>query len=128
MADRHHREHHAVEGKLYLCAIEDCYSGHIVGYSTDSRMTALLAVSALRNAIALRDPAGTNVHSDRSGQFRSKEFVRVLKFHGLVGSMGQVGTCGDNAAMEPFSLLLQTNVLNTQRWQTREELRLAIVT
>jgi hypothetical protein len=28
----------------------------IVGYSIDARMTAQLAVSALRNAIALRDP------------------------------------------------------------------------
>ena len=38
-----------------------------------------------------------------------------------------VGTCGDNAAVESFFSLLQKNVLNRQRWQTREELRLAIV-
>ena len=110
-----------------MCAIKDCYSGRIVGYSIDSRMKASLAVSALRNAIALRDPAGTIVHSDRGSQFRSKKFVRVLKSHGLAGSMGRVGACGDNAAMESFFSLLQKNVLNTQRWQTREELRLAIV-
>jgi putative transposase len=121
-------EHHTAEGKLYLCAIKDCYSGRIVGYSIDSRMKASLAVSALRNAIALRDPAGTIVHSDRGSQFRSKKFVRVLKSHGLVGSMGRVGACGDNAAMESFFSLLQKNVLNTQRWQTREDLRLAMVT
>ena len=47
---------------------------------------------------------------------------------GLVGSMGRVGACGDNAAMESFFSLLQKNVLNTQLWQTREQLRLAIVT
>ena len=121
-------EHHTGEGKLYLCAIKDCYSGRIVGYSIDSRMKASLAVSALRNAIALRDPAGTIVHSDRGSQFRSKKFIRVLKSNGLVGSMGRVGACGDNAAMESFFSLLQKNVLNTQRWQTREELRLAMVT
>ena len=121
-------EHHTGEGKLYLCAIKDCYSGRIVGYSIDSRMKASLAVSALRNAIALRDPAGTIVHSDRGSQFRSKKFIRVLKSNGLVGSMGRVGACGDNAAMESFFSLLQKNVLNTQRWQTRDELRLAIVT
>src|ERR1700722_10529622 len=65
-------EHPTGEGKLYLCAFKDVYSGRIVGYSTDARMTARLAVSALRNAIALRDPAGTLiVHSDReSAQFR----------------------------------------------------------
>jgi hypothetical protein len=30
--------------------------------------------------------------------------------------------------MESFHALLQKNVLNTQGWETREELRLAIVT
>jgi putative transposase len=60
-------EHPAAEGKLYLCAIKDVYSNRIVGYSMDARMTASLAVSALRNAIALRAPAGTVVvHSDRA--------------------------------------------------------------
>ena len=41
--------------------------------------------------------------------------------------MGRVGACADNAAMESFFSLLQKNVLNRQRWQTREQLRLAIV-
>ena len=122
-------EHPTGEGKLYLCAIKDIYSNRIVGYSMDSRMTARLAVSALRNAIALRDPAGTLVvHSDRGSQFRSAAFVRTLKEHGLAGSMGRVGACGDNAAMESFFALLQKNVLDRQRWSTREQLRLAIIT
>ncbi len=62
-----------------------------------------------------------------SGQFRSNAFVRTLKSNGLVGSMGRVGACGDNAAMESFFALLQRNVLDRQRWATREDLRLAIV-
>jgi putative transposase len=41
--------------------------------------------------------------------------------------MGRVGACADNAAMESFFSLLQKNVLDRQRWQTREVLRLAIV-
>lgn len=41
--------------------------------------------------------------------------------------MGRVGSSSDNAAMESFFSLLQKNVLNTRRWNTREELRLAIV-
>lgn len=63
-------EHRTAEGKLYLCAIKDAFSGRIVGYSIDSRMKASLAVAALRNAIGLRSPAGTVVHSDRGSQFR----------------------------------------------------------
>jgi putative transposase len=121
-------EHPTGEGKLYLCAIKDVCSNRIVGYSMHHRMTAALAVSALRNAIALRSPDGTIVHSDRGSQFRSHAFVRTLRHHGLVGSMGRVGACGDNAAMESFFSLLQKNVLDRRRWTTREELRIAIIT
>jgi putative transposase len=121
-------EHHTGEGKLYLCAIKDVYSGRIVGYSIDERMKARLAVAALHNAVALRRPAGTIVHSDRGSQFRSRKFVKALHHNGLTGSMGRVGACGDNAAMESFFALLQKNVLDRRRWATRTDLRLAIVT
>lgn len=68
----------------------------------DARMTADLAVRALQHAVALR---GAQLH----------------------GSMGLVGTCADNAAMESFFSLLQKNVLNRRRWATRGDLRAAIV-
>lgn len=121
-------EHWTDEGKLYLCAIKDVYSNRIVGYSIGSRMTAELAVAALRNAAALRDSVGTTLLSDRGSQFRSRKFVETLRENGITGSMGRVGACADNAAMESFFSLLQKNILNKQRWRTRQELRLAIVT
>ena len=121
-------EHRTDEGKLYLCAIKDVSSNRIVGYSIDSRMKASLAVAALDHAIATRSPVATIVHSDRGSQFRSRRFVHGLSDNGLRGSMGRVGACGDNAAMESFFALLQRNVLDGQRWSTRAELRLAIVT
>jgi len=62
-------EHPTLEGKVYCCAIKDCFSNRIVGYSVSDRMTAQLAVSALRAAIARRQPQGTVVvHSDRGSQ------------------------------------------------------------
>ena len=122
-------EHPTDEGKLYLCAIKDVFSGRIVGYSMDSRMKARLAVNALDNATSRRGGvAGCIVHSDRGSQFRSRKFVHALNRHHLIGSMGQVGAAGDNAAMESFFSLLQKNVLDRKRWRTREELRIAIIT
>lgn len=122
-------EHRTTEGKLYLCAIKDAFSNRIVGYSIDSRMTAALAVSALDNAVAVRATTPhTIVHADRGSQFRSHAFVRALRRHEVRGSMGSVATCADNAAMESFYALLQKNVLNLKRWDSRDELRLAIVT
>lgn len=126
-------EHRTGEGKLYLCAVKDVYSNRIVGYAIDSRMKSRLAVRALNHAATRRsidghDIAGCVVHSDRGSQFRSRKFVRALKRRDLVGSMGQVGTSADNAAMESFFALLQKNVLDRRTWATRDELRIAIVT
>jgi transposase InsO family protein len=42
--------------------------------------------------------------------------------------MGRVDAARDDAAMESFFGLLQKNLLDTRRWETREELGLAIVT
>lgn len=125
-------EHRTLEGKLYLCAIKDVWSNRIVGYSISDRMESKIAVDAVNSAVARRaieglGVAGCRVHSDRGSQFRSRKLQQTLWRHQLVGSMGQVGSAGDNAAMESFFALLQKNVLNRRRWETRDELRLAIV-
>jgi putative transposase len=121
-------EHPTSEGTLYVCLVKDLCSNRIVGYSIGARMTAELACAALMMAIAARRPVNTIIHSDRGSQFRSNAYVRIIRQHDLQGSMGRVGACGDNAAMESFNSLLQKNVLDTKRWATRDELRLAIVT
>jgi hypothetical protein len=64
----------------------DAYSLRLVGYSIGERMTADLAVSALRNAIALRDPVKTIVHSDRGSQ---GEFNRSSQHPDTGGVDGQ---------------------------------------
>ncbi len=121
-------EHRTGEGKLYLCAVKDVFSNRIVGYSISDRMKARLAVDALTDAFNRRGgPVGVTVHSDRGSQFRSRRFRRALRRFGLKGSMGRVGACADNAAMENWFSLVQKNVLNQQSWTTRKQLRLAIV-
>lgn len=123
-------EHRNVaDGKLYLCAIKDLWSNRIIGYSIGDRMKAGLAVAALNHAVTRRgDVTGCIVHSDRGSQFRSRQFVRTLRWYNMIGSMGRVGAPGDNAAIESFFSLLQKNVLNWRRWDTHDQLRLAIVT
>lgn len=105
------------------------FSNRIVGYSIDSRMKSRLATQALSSAVTRRgDVAGCVVHSDRGSQFRSRKFVHTLGRYDMAGSMGRVGVAGDNAAMESFFSLLQKNVLDRRRWDTREQLRIAIIT
>ncbi|MDO8733232.1 MAG: IS3 family transposase [Actinomycetota bacterium] len=101
-------EHPTSQGKIYCCAIKDVFSNRIVGYAINKRMTADLAVAALRAAIARRQPAGVVImHSDRGSQFRDRGFRAVLAAAGLQGPMGRVASAGDAAAMEPFWSLLQ---------------------
>lgn len=70
---------------------------------------------------------GCILHSDRGSQFCSKKKQKAITRHGMLGSMGRVGACGDNAAVESFFSLLQNNVLDRRSWATRDELRTAIV-
>lgn len=69
-------EHRTREGKVYLCAVKDVYSGRIAGYAISDRMKARLAVAALDSALARgrgegHDVSECIVHSDRGSQFRS---------------------------------------------------------
>lgn len=116
------------EGKLYFCAIKAVYSGRIVGLL--HRLADEGVAGDGRTQRRDRPPqAGRERGPLRPrSQFRSNAFVRTLATNGLVDSMGRVGACGDNAAMESFFALLQKNVLDRQRWATREELRLAVIT
>jgi putative transposase len=109
------------------------WSRRIVGYAISDRMQSSIAVTALDSAVARRAAAGQSttgcvLHTDRGSQFRSRNLQQALTRHRMLGSMGQVGSAGDNAAMESFFALLQNNVLNRQTWDTRDQLRTAIVT
>jgi putative transposase len=84
-------EHNTNEGKLYLCSLMDACSTRIVGYSIGDRMTADLAVSALSNAIALRSPAGTKVHSDRGSQGEFNRSLQHLDTGGVHGPAIELG-------------------------------------
>ncbi len=87
-------EHRTLEGKLYCCVVKDVFSNRIVGYATDSRMTAQLAVRALHHAVALRGPGATVVHSDRGSQSvpvsRLRAGVGPLRIAGLDGPGGRL--------------------------------------
>jgi len=56
-------EHSTAEGKVYMCAAKDAFSGRIVGYAIDSRTKSRLVVRAIENAVAMRgNVAGCIVH------------------------------------------------------------------
>ena len=72
------------------------------------------------------DVTGAIVHSDHGSQFTSLGLHRELRRLGLIGSMGTVGDCYDNAPMESFWGSMQIELLNRQRWRTKIELAVAM--
>jgi putative transposase len=60
------------------------------------------------------------VHSDRGSQLRSRKYVLALDQADLLGSMGRVAACADNAAMELFFSLLQKDSQRRRRWAQLE--------
>lgn len=122
-------EHPTGQGKVYLCAIKDEWLNRIVGYSISDRRKSRIAVDALNmpSAAAARSPAASCTPTEAS-QLRSRKFLAALRRHELAGSMGQVASADDNAAMGSSFALLQRSVQDRHRWATRHELRLAIIT
>ena len=89
------------EGWLYLAVVIDLCSRKVVGWSMSSRMKAQLVCDALTMAIWQRKPkAGLIHHSDRGSQYASKAFRKLLKTHGIKGSMSRKGDCWESLPHE----------------------------
>jgi len=110
------------EGWLYLAVVIDLHSRRVVGWSMSSRMKAKLVCDALQMAVWRRRPkAGLIHHSDRGSQYASRAFRRLLKAHGIKGSMSRKGDCWDNAVVESFFGSLKQELVQWQSYQTRYE-------
>jgi len=121
-------EHPTDEGKLYCAAVLDAYSRRIVGWSIADHIRTELVTDALGMAVVRRQPENgqTILHSDHGSQYTSWAFGQRLTKAGLLGSMGTVGDCYDNAMMESFWATLQLELLDKKTWKTRADLANAI--
>lgn len=95
-------EFKAMNGKLYVSAIFDCYDVTVVGLAMDTNMKAQLCVRTLDNAcLHFPELRGAIIHSDRGSQYTSKEYREAISKHGLRQSMNSDGgRCHDNARCE----------------------------
>jgi putative transposase len=86
-----------------------------------------LVVDALDMAIwQRRPPNGTIAHSDQGSQFSSLTYGRRLREAGLVASMGSRGDAYDNAMAEVFFATFECELLDRNRFQTRDQARRAV--
>jgi len=117
-----------LEGWLYLAVILDLFSRRVVGWKLGESLEAELVVTALRNALVLRQPDdGLCFHSDRGSQYSSEAVRKPLSVIGANLSMSGVGNCYENATMEAFFSTLKTesfpdNQVFSSRVQARREI------
>jgi putative transposase len=108
------------EGWLYLAVILDIYSRMVVGWSLYATLQKQLVVTALKNAVDIRQPApGLIFHSDRGSQYASDDVQRMLKQYKILGSMSGKGNCYDNAVTESFFRTFKTELVYQQELSTR---------
>jgi len=115
------------EGWVYLAVVIDAFSRRVVGWAMADHLRTELVLEALNMAIAHRRPGeGVIHHSDHGCQYTSLAFGRRLREAGVLGSMGSVGDCFDNAVAESFFATLECELFDRSSWPTRSGLELAI--
>jgi len=93
---------------VYLAVVLDAYSRRVIGWALGRTLEAELALSALRMALRLRQPAaGLIHHSDRGVQYACTAYTDLLGQHEAVISMSRKGNPYDNAACESFMKTLK---------------------
>lgn len=109
---------------VFLAVVMDAFSRKIVGWNLGPKITTELALTALRNAIAWRQPApGLIHHSDRGVQYASAAYVDTLLQHGMIPSMSRAGNPYDNAKCERFMKTLKQEEIRCFEYRNIEDLR-----
>jgi transposase InsO family protein len=112
------------QGWLFLAAVMDLYSRHILGWSVWESLAAGGAAQALARALVKRRPArGVIHHSDRGIQYACPAYRQQLQSAGLVPSMSRKGNCYDNAAMEAFWSTLKREALEDSPHWSKDRVR-----
>jgi putative transposase len=115
------------EGWLFLAAVMDIFTKYIVGWSMREDLRADIVIDALGMAATRKRPGpGLVHHSDRGGQYRSLAFGKTLRDSGIMASMGSRGDAYDNAAAESVIATIKTELVNRNRFKTKDEARLAV--
>jgi putative transposase len=112
--------------KAYLSAILDLYDGSIVSYVLGHSNNNNLVFKTLDKATNLLNGCHPLIHSDRGYQYTSYGFKRKIDKAEMTQSMSRVGKCIDNGPMESFWGTLKCEKYYLNKYETFEELSLAI--
>ena len=115
-----------MEGFMYLALVMDAHSRQIVGYDCSDSLESLGALRALR--MALRQlPKGVKIvhHSDRGCQYCCREYVKLLKRHGI--SMTEENHCYENGKAERLNGILKQEYGLGKLFKNKNDVKRAVV-
>ncbi len=109
---------------VYLAVVLDGFSRKVVGWALERTLASRLAIAALGQAIAKREPPpGLVHHSDRGVQYACEEYVVILEKHDMIPSMSRPANPYDNASCESFIKTLKREEIYTNEYDDLEHLR-----
>jgi len=116
-----------LEGWSYLAAILDLCSRRVVGWAMSETNDRVLALDALKRAIATRKPRPGLLHrSDRGSPYASEDYRGALAEAALIPSMSRRGDCWDNAVAESFFATLKGELVDHHNYATRAQAETSI--
>jgi transposase InsO family protein len=86
---------------VYLATVEDVFTRRVVGWAVANRHCKELVAYALLDAIE-RHPLPKIVHSDQGSEYRSEDYLNLLKSLGIKPSMSQKASPWQNGYQESF--------------------------
>lgn len=115
------------EGWLYLAPMLDLHSRRVVAWAASEANDTALALEVLRGAVRTRKPPrGLLHHSDRGSPYASDDYRAELRTYGVRRSMSRKGDCWDNAVAESFFATLRAELVDHERYATREAAMVSI--
>jgi putative transposase len=109
------------QGWLYLAPMIDLCSRRVLAWAVSEHNDTALALEVLRGALRLRRPRpGLLHHSDRGSPYASDCYRAQLRASGVLQSMSRKGDCWDNAVAESFFATLRAELVDHERYPTRE--------
>jgi transposase InsO family protein len=114
-----------LEEFAFLAVVLDAFSRRVIGWVVEVHLKASLALTALRMALAARQPRSGSLihHSDRLVQYACGDYSAVLAAHGIQPSMSRIGSPYDNAKAESFMKTLKQEEVDGRAYRDAAEAR-----
>lgn len=111
-------------GFMYLVAVMDWYSRHVLSWRLSNTMESEFCVEALKEALGKSRPEIFN--TDQGSQFTSDQFTNVLKTANVLISMNGKGRCLDNVFVERLWRSVKYEEIYLKSYEDVPELQISL--